>query len=82
MAQDDYNWSSISKGAIPASIGVVLAFANLATNWRWMITVLCMVMAYIIVSFSSKKKSDLFTAIALVFAVSIAMHALSTAGMI
>jgi hypothetical protein len=82
MTQDTYNWNAISKGAISASVGVVLAFANLASNWKWIITLLCMAGAYAIVSFSSKKKQDLFSAIAIVFAVAVAMHALSTAGML
>lgn len=78
----EHNWGVIFKGAIPAGVGVVLAFANITSNWKWAITLLCMAAAYGIVSFSSKKKSDLFTAAALVFVVALAMHALSRAGFI
>ncbi len=78
----EYNWNVISKGAVPASIGVVLAFANLTSNWRWAITFMCMAAAYGIVAFSSRKKSDLFTAAAMVFVVALVMHALSRAGIL
>jgi hypothetical protein len=78
----EHNWDAISKGAIPSSIGVVLAFANMTTNWRWGVSLLCMIFAYIIISFYSKKKSDLFSGVALVFVTGIVMHLLSLAGLV
>jgi type II secretory pathway component PulF len=82
VSEGEYNWSVIMRGAIPSGIGVVLAFSNLTSNWRWIVALLCIGLAYGIVSFSSKKKQDLFTSVAIVFAVALMMHALSRAGMI
>ena len=82
MTESEHNWNAITKGAIPGGVGVVLAFANLTSNWKWAITLLCMGAAYGIVSFSSKKKSDLFAAVAIVFVVALAMHGLSRAGIL
>ena len=79
---NEHDWNAIMKGAVPAGAGVVLAFANLTSNWKWGITLLCMAAAYGIVSFYSKKKSDLFTAVALVFVIALAMHGLSQAGVL
>jgi ABC-type Fe3+-siderophore transport system permease subunit len=77
-----YDWNAISKGAVLGAIGVVLAFSNLVSNWRWGIAAICMAAAYGIVSFSSKKKSDLFSAVALVFVAALIMHFLSKAGFV
>ena len=78
----EHNWNAIMRGAIPASIGVILVFANMRSSWIWAITVLCMIVGYGLVYTQSKKKADLFTCLALVFAVALVMHSLVRAGII
>jgi hypothetical protein len=78
----EHDWGIISKGAIPGTIGVVLTFANITSGWKWVLTIACMVAAYGIVYVYSKKKADLFTAVALVFAAALVMHFLTQAGIV
>ncbi len=77
---ETHQWSHILRGAVPASIAVFILFANMASNWKWALLLAAMAACYVLVYFKTKKKADLFTALAIVFLAALAMHFLQGAG--
>ena len=78
--EETHHWGNILRGAVPASIAVVIAFVNITSQWKWAILFLSMGAAYFLVAMKTKKKADLFTAMAIVFLSALAAHFLQGAG--
>ena len=79
---EQHQWGHIFRGAIPMSIGAVILFANMHSSWKWALLIAAMAGAYALVSMKTKKKADLFTAMAIVFVCGLGVHFLQGAGMI
>ncbi len=82
LMSEQHQWSHIWKGAIPASLAVIIIFANMTSRWKWVLLIVAMAAAYGIVYVKSRKKADLFTAAALVFLVGVGMEFLQKAGIV
>ena len=82
LLMDTHEWNHIMRGAIPASIAVAIVFVNMTSNWKLALFLCAMAGAYLLVSMKTKKKGDIFTALAIVFLTALAVHFLQGAGLL
>ena len=81
--EEEYNWGLIMKVALPVSAIVAFVFyTNLGNMWKWITLVFGVSSASMIVYTSDKKKSNVFTAGAVVFLVAIMVRFLKNFGFI
>lgn len=66
--EEEYNWELILKAAIPISLAEAYIFyTNINDGWKWLSLAVGLVFAGWIVYTKDKKRSSIFTAIAIVF---------------
>jgi|GEM_PF-6004282 hypothetical protein len=80
-AEEEYNWELILKAAIPVSMAEAYVFyANISDGWRWLSLAIGLSLAGIIVYLKDRKRSSIFTAIAIVFLVALIVRFLKNFG--
>lgn len=81
--EDEYNWSLIMKAAGPvALVEAYIFYTNIGNLWKWVLLLAGMALAGFIVYLSSKRKSDMFTAIAVVFLAALIVRFLRNSGLL
>ena len=81
--EEEYNWSLILKIAIPvALVEAYIFYTNIADGWKWFSMVAALLSAGIAVYIKNKKKSNIFTAVAIVFLVVLIVRFLKNFGAI
>ena len=81
--EEEYNWSLILKIAIPfALVEAYIFYTNIAGGWKWFSMVAALLSTGIVVYIKNKKKSNIFTAVAIVFLVVLIVRFLKNFGAI
>ena len=66
--EEEYNWSLISKIAAPlAVIEAYIFYTSISDGWKWFSLIAALILTGSIVYIKDKKKSDIYTAVAIVF---------------
>ena len=72
--EEDYNWSLILKFSVPVSVIVGIVFyISISNFWKWIILLIGLVAAGALVYMNDKRKSNVFTAIAIVLLTTLVM---------
>ena len=81
--EEEYNWSLISIVSVPfALITAFIFYTSIANLWKWISLVMGLFLTGLIVYITNKKKSNVFTAIGLVFLVALIVRFLKNFGII
>ena len=81
--EEDYNWNLILKVAVPIALIVgFLFYTNINNVWKWISLVAALSLAGMLIYMNDKKKSDIFTAIGIVFLAALVVKFLKDAGFI
>ena len=81
--EDEYNWQLISWVSVPIGIAVAIVFYIPSSDfWRWVSLFSGLVLAFAIVYGKTKKKQNLFTAVAIVFLIALFVRLLQLLGII
>ena len=81
--EEEYNWNLILKVAVPfALIEAYVFYASIINIWKWISLVIGLFLTGLIVYITNKKKSNVFTAIGLVFLVALIVRFLKNFGII
>ena len=79
--EEEYNWNLILKIAIPISlIEAYVFYSNISNGWKWFLLVLGLSVTGVIVYVTNKKKSNIFTAIGIVFLVTLIVRFMKSFG--
>ena len=80
---EEYNWELILKVAVPFSlVEAYLFYTNLGDFWKWVSLVAALSLTGMIVYMHDKKKSNVFTAIAVVFLIALIVRFLRNFGLL
>ena len=80
---EEYNWELILKIAVPFSlVEAYIFYTNLVDFWKWVSLVLSLVLTGMILYMHDKKKSNVFTAISIVFLIALVVRFLRNFGLI
>ena len=80
---EEYNWNLILKAAVPFSIMEAYVFyTGISDFWKWLSLIAALLLTGWIVHIKDKKKSDIFTAIGLVFLAVLVVRFLRNSGFI
>ncbi len=80
---EDYNWSLILATSLP--IGAVVAavfYLNINNGWKYLSLVAGILLAGAVMYTKDKKKSNVYTAVAIVFLIALATNMLRRLGLI
>ena len=79
--EENYNWNLILKVAVPFSIieGIIF-YLGIADFWKWLLLIIGMVATGSIVYYKEKKRSSIFTAVAIVFLTALIVRSLIVSG--
>ncbi len=81
--EDNYNWNLILKFAVPvALIEAYIFYTNISNGWKWFSLIIGLVVTGALVYMKDKKKNNIFTAVALVFLVTLIVRFLKNFGII
>ena len=81
--QEEYNWNLILKVAIPfALIEAYIFYANIIDAWKWISLAFGLFSTGIIVYMTNKRKSNIFTAVGLVFLAALIVRFLRDFGIV
>ena len=70
--EKDYNWNLILKSAVPfALIDAYLFYTSISDSWKWISLAISLSLAGMIIYINDKKKSNIFTAMGIVFLVAL-----------
>ena len=70
--ETEYNWNLILKCSVPFALAVAYIFyTNLADAWKWSALVIGVLLSAMLVYINEKKKSNVFTAAAIVLLVAL-----------
>lgn len=65
--EENYNWNLILAVSLPVAITeAVLFYINLSNFWRWIVLIAGLLVTGVIIYTKDKKKTNIFTAIAIV----------------
>jgi len=79
--ETEYNWELILKVAAPLSLAEAYIFyTNISDGWKWFSLVVGIILSGVIMYFQDKKKSNVFTAVALVFLAALVVRLLKNFG--
>lgn len=79
--EEEYNWNLILKIAVPVSlIEAYIFYSNLSNGWKWFSLIVALLLAGGIVYSKDKKKSNVFTAIGIVFLAAVIVRFLKNFG--
>lgn len=68
--EEEYNWNLILMVAVPiALVEAYIFYKNISNNWKWFSLIIGLILAGGIVYAKDKKKSNIFTAVGIVFLV-------------
>ena len=80
---EEYNWNLILKAAAPFSIiEAYIFYTGISDFWKWLSLIAALLLTGWIVHIKDKKKSDIFTAIGLVFLAVLVVRFLRNSGLI
>jgi len=81
--EEEHNWSIILRNSLPvAAIMAFVFFTDIRTGLKWLILILALITTYLMVYFQSRKKHNIFTAVAIVLLVSLVVHGLRNLGLL
>ena len=81
--EEEYNWSIILRNSLPvAAVMAFVFFTDIRTGLKWLILILALITTYLMVYFQSRKKHNIFTAVAIVLLVSLVVHGLRNLGLL
>ena len=81
--EEEYEWELISKVAVPFSlIEAYIFYTNLGDAWKWVSLVAALALTGMIIYMYDKKKSNMFTAIAIVFLIALIIRLLKNSRLI
>ena len=81
--EEDYNWELILKIAIPISlIEAYIFYTNISNGWKWFSLIIGLLLSGGIVYMKDKKKSNIFTAVGIVFLTALIVRFLKNFGII
>ena len=70
--EDDYNWNLILKVSLPfALIEGYIFYTNLSNFWKWGSLTIALFLTALLIYINDKKKSNIFTAMGIVFLVAL-----------
>ncbi|MBS3096299.1 hypothetical protein J4480_02560 [Candidatus Woesearchaeota archaeon] len=79
--EEKHNWNIILKIAAPISlIEAYIFYANMSDGWKWFSLVIGLLLTGSIAYMKDKKKSNIFTAVGIVFLVALIMRLLKNFG--
>ena len=79
--EEDYNWNLILKVAIPvALIEAYIFYINISNGWKWFSLIVGLLLTGTIIYIKDKKKSNIFTAVGIVFLVALIVRFLKNFG--
>ena len=79
--EEEYNWSLISKVAVPiALVEGFLFYSNTDNVWKWISLAISLFLAGMLVYINDKKKGSIFTAIGIVFLIVLIVKFLKDSG--
>ena len=65
---EEYNWDIITKVSIPVAVAVaVIFYLRIGSAWKWVSLAVGLFLAALLVYINDKKKSNIFTAMGIVF---------------
>jgi len=80
--EEDYNWELIGKISVPiALIESYIFYTNISNGWKWFALMMGLMLTGYIVYLKDKKKSSIFTAVAIVFLMALIMKFLKDFGL-
>ena len=81
--EEEYNWNLILLISIPmALIEAYIFYTNISNGWKWLSLIVGLALTGGIVYTKNKKKSDIFTAIGVVFLVALIARFLKNFGFV
>lgn len=79
--EEEYNWNLILAVAVPVSIIEAYTFyTNISNSWKWFLLAVGLGLTGFIVYLKDKKKANIFTAVAIVFLVSLIVRFMKNFG--
>ena len=65
---EEYNWELIIKiAALPSLIEAYIFYTNISNGWKWFLLILGLIITGSIIYYVDKKKTNIFTAVGIVF---------------
>lgn len=81
--EEEYNWELILKFALPvAAIEAYVFYINISNFWKWFSLIIGLILAGTFVYIKDKKKSNIFTAVGIVFLVALIVRLLKGFGFV
>lgn len=81
--EEEYNWDLILKTAVPISlIEAYIFYTNISNGWKWFSLIIGLLLTGGIVYMKDKKKSNIFTAVGIVFLTALIVKFLKGFGVI
>ncbi|MBI2652161.1 hypothetical protein HYX00_01735 [Candidatus Woesearchaeota archaeon] len=66
--EEEYNWKLILKiAALPALIEAYIFYTNISNGWKWFLLAAGLIITGGIVYYTDKRKTNIFTAVGIVF---------------
>ena len=66
--EEEYNWELILKiTVLPALIEAYIFYTNISNAWKWFLLIVGLIITGGIVYYTDKKKTNIFTAVGIVF---------------
>ena len=79
--EEEYNWKLILKVSAPISlIEAYIFYTSISDGWKWFSLIAALLLVGVIVYFKDKKKSNIFTAVGIVFLVALIVRFLKNFG--
>ncbi|MBS3102127.1 hypothetical protein J4458_01620 [Candidatus Woesearchaeota archaeon] len=79
--EEEYDWNIILRNSLPVSaVMAFVFFTNIGNNLKWISLILALAATCLMVYFQSRKKHNIFTAMAIVLLVSLIAHSLRKFG--
>lgn len=81
--EEEYNWNLILKVSIPvALVEAYIFYTSISNGWKWLSLVAGLLLAGGIVYLKDKKKSNIFTAVGIVFLAALIVRFLKNFGVL
>lgn len=81
--EEGYNWDLILKVSVPISlIEAYIFYTNISNGWKWFSLITGLLLTGIITHALDKKKSNIFTAVGIVFLIALIVRFLKNFGLL
>ncbi len=81
--EDDYNWNLILKVSVPfALIESYIFYANLSNFWKWSSLAIALFLTALLIYINDRRKSNIFTAVGIVFLIALVVRFLRNSGIL